>query len=229
MKLKRHRVIRGIIRCETGLRIGGTKDAIEIGGMDNPIIRHPITGLPYVPGSSIKGRMRSLIELKNNKFNHHSGEPCNCAQGNCPVCRIFGPHKAPNHSLGPTRLIVRDAMLTEEWEAKLKEAQEEKGIYFAEIKTENWIDRRTGRAADKGLRTQERVPAGTEFKMELVIREFEGDGDRHTVDTVLDGLRLIEKEYIGGSGSRGYGKVTFQQLMLDGASISLHEEAVKVQ
>jgi len=219
MKLNKHHLLTGVVVCETGLRIGGTKDDMEIGGMDNPIVRHPITGLPYIPGSSLKGRMRSLLELKYDKT--PQGEPCGCARENCPICRVFGPHRARDHRLGPTRLIVRDAMLTQESKDVLRQAQEEKGIYFAEIKTENWVDRLTGRAADRGLRTQERVPAGSKFNMEMVIREFEGDDINRIQGIVLEALSLVEREYLGGSGTRGYGKVSFQEVFLDGRPIAI--------
>lgn len=216
VKLEKHRMIRGILICETGLRIGGTKDDIEIGGMENPIIRNPVTGLPYVPGSSIKGRMRSLLELKYSAETQRSGQPCRCAK--CDICRVFGPHKAQSHELGPTRLIVRDANLTSSSEDILRQAQLDKGLNFSEVKSENWIDRKTGRAGDP--RTQERVPAGTEFQVELVIREFQGDTDA-VIKLVREGLSLVQKEYLGGSGSRGYGKVRFVDLTLDGEPFSL--------
>src|SRR3989338_11494456 len=62
MKFIRYKTITGIMQCVSGLRIGGSKDTIEIGGMDNPIIRNPLDKFPYIPGSSIKGKMRSLLE-----------------------------------------------------------------------------------------------------------------------------------------------------------------------
>jgi len=211
-----HKTISGTLTCKTGLRIGGSKDDIEIGGMENPIIRHPITDLPYIPGSSIKGKVRSLLEYKYGRRDRNgrpkgerdedNGEPCECGQ--CMVCRVFGPHKNVRHSLGPTRILVRDAHLTEESEAKLKHMREEKGLVYAEVKTENIIDRRTGIAADKGLRTQERVPADTQFKYEIAVRIFDGDDEKKIMDFVNEGLDLLEADYLGGSGSRGYGKIS---------------------
>lgn len=217
MRLERHRIIKGVIVCETGLRIGGSKDDIEIGGMDNPIVRNPINGLPYIPGSSLKGRMRSLLELKHSTVTQKTGQPCNC--GECNICRIFGPHRAQDHQLGPTRLIVRDARLSDYSEDLLRQVQLEKGLNFAEVKAENWVNRKTGRAGDP--RTQERVPAGAEFKLELVVREFDGDEEFKVIDSVREGLALVQKEYLGGSGSRGYGKVRFKNLTLDGEPFML--------
>lgn len=216
MKLLTHNIIRGIIHCESGLRIGGSKDDIEIGGMDNPIIRHPVTGLPYVPGSSLKGKMRSSLELKHSPDTQRTGEPCKCGREECQVCRIFGAHRNFRHNLGPTRILVRDALLTESSKNMLEEARTEKGINFSEVKTENWIDRKTGRAGQGGLRTQERVPAGTEFDFEIVVRVFENDDQDKIISFIKEGLSLVQKEYLGSSGSRGYGKVKFIDTCIDG-------------
>ncbi|MCX5977789.1 MAG: type III-A CRISPR-associated RAMP protein Csm3 [Coprothermobacterota bacterium] len=211
-RLERYIVITGVIHCQTGLRIGGTKEGIEIGGQDNPILRHPITNIPYIPGSSLKGKLRSLLEQKHCTERLRGGEPCGCGQEDCLVCRIFGPHKNTRHSLGPTRLLVRDASLTPESEAWLRSAWEEKGIDFSEIKTEVTVNRSTGIAADKGLRTQERVPAGAKFDFEVSFRVFEGDNEKQLVDFFMEGLNLLQADYLGGSGSRGYGKVKIENL-----------------
>lgn len=221
MELKKHVLLNGVIRCETGLRIGGSKDDIEIGGMDNPIIRHPVTNLPYIPGSSLKGRMRSLLELKYCQHTQRTGEPCRCGRDECLVCRIFGAHKNTSHQLGPTRILFRDANLSKESELLLREAQKEKGLNFAEVKTENWINRKTGRAADGGLRTQERVPADTEFDFEIVLRVFDGDDEEKDLNLIKEGLSLVQQEYLGGSGSRGYGKVRFINTTIDHRPFSL--------
>lgn len=199
-----HKIITGTLTCETGLRIGGSKDDIQIGGMDNPIIRDPVTNLPYLPGSSIKGKTRALLELKHGRV-AENGEPCGC--GACDICRVFGPHKNVRHNLGPTRILVRDARLTGEWEEKLRHMQEEKGLLYAEVKTENIVNRLTGVAADRGLRTQERVPAGTQFDFEISVRIFDDDDEARILALIQEGLQLLQHDYLGGSGSRGYGKV----------------------
>ncbi|RJX27658.1 MAG: type III-A CRISPR-associated RAMP protein Csm3 [Dethiobacter sp.] len=219
MKLEKHVVIRGIIFCDTGLRIGGSKDDIEIGGMDNPIIRHPVTGLPYIPGSSLKGRMRSLLELKYAERTQQTGQPCSC--GRCLVCKIFGTHKARESHLGPTRIIVRDASLTPESLDELKGSNQEKGIYFSEVKYENLVDRKTGKAEHP--RPNERVPAETKFHFEIVLRIFEGDNEKEILDFVKEGLALVQKEYLGGSGSRGYGKVRFINTSVDDNPFTIGE------
>jgi CRISPR-associated protein Csm3 len=207
--------IRGTITCETGLRIGGSNENIEIGSLENTIIRHPITDEPYVPGSSLKGKIRSLLEYRDDRRDNRGnakqgkaddGEPCQC--GNCMVCRVFGPHKNPRHDLGPTRVLFRDATLTEESRQYLAEAQTSKGIMFTELKTENMIKRTTGVAEHP--RQQERVPAGTVFAFEISVRIFTDDKQEEIIGLLKDGLHLLQQDYLGASGSRGYGKVVLE-------------------
>jgi CRISPR-associated protein Csm3 len=165
MTLTKYRTISGTITCETGLRIGGSTESIEIGGMENPIIRHPITDEPYIPGSSLKGKVRSLLEYKLDRRDRRGrpkgearrddGEPCECGQ--CMICRVFGPHKNPSHQLGPTRALFRDASLTEESRAWLTKAQAERGIAFAEVKTENLVNRLTSRSQFESSTTTTRM------------------------------------------------------------------------
>ncbi len=198
--------ITGTLTCVTGLRIGGSSEVIEIGGLDNPIIKHPVTGVPYVPGSSLKGKMRALLEFKLGKVDPkgevHQYDVNTCKQ-TCPICRVFGVAKGEGSPFGPGRLIVRDAELVSNGSAD-KTATERKW--------ENVINRIKGSAEHP--RQMERVPAGTEFKFEMDYRVFDVDGDKGATDLglfahVLRGLRLIELDTLGGSGSRGYGKVSF--------------------
>jgi len=216
MKLKGYKEIRGIIRCNTGLKIGGSKDSLDIGGIDNPIIRHPITDLPYIPGSSIKGKMRCLLELNTGNVNQN-GRAHDC--GTCEVCIFFGSLRSDS----PTRFLFRDASITPEWENRLREAQEGKGLNFSELKNENWIDRRTGRAGQGGLRTVERVPADTEFQFSTVIRIFERDNEQQALNFMKKGLKLLAQDYLGSSGSRGYGQIEFKDLTLDGKPFNVNE------
>ena len=207
--------IKRLLRCKTGLRIGGSKDDVEIGGLDNPILRDPLTLLPYIPGSSLKGKLRSCLERKYVQIDD-AGNPCGCARKDCLICTIFGAHigglprekrrdaEARLPSLKPTRIIVRDAFITRRSAAKLKEILGGEGL-CSEIKQEVSIDRNTGRASRAGPRPMERIPAGTEFALNIVIRIFEGDPKDKFINFVEEGLKLIQNDYLGGSGSRGYG------------------------
>lgn len=224
MHLLTHKIITGEIQCLSGLHIGGSSETIEIGGMDNPIIRNPLNDFPYIPGSSIKGRMRSLLELKYDMIDtdgeiHKYGNGKNCKKEKCPICIIFGT-SADIAELGPGRLIVRDAHLTEDSKTELKKLKDEKGLPYCEEKYENSINRITAKATPRAI---ERVPAGIKFKFELIFRIFDtGDGgetDRVLLDCVKEGLKLIENDALGGYGSRGSGKVKFTNIqMFDSAS-----------
>ena len=207
--------IEGIITCVSGLRVGGTEDQLEIGGLDLPVIKHPTTLAPYIPGSSLKGRMRSELEHALGRYGgEDKNEPCGCCKANCPVCRVFGPHKfdprnrtLPPHP-GPSRLLVRDAQA--------------EGPVALEVKTENVIDRITGQAAHP--RPVERVAAGTKFRFRLTLQVFDTDsqfeyagktGKDALLAVVCEALRDVEKTGIGGGISRGSGEVRIDSMTLD--------------
>lgn len=212
MELKKYMVITGTIKCETGLHIGGSAQEMEIGGVDLPVIKHPVTKEPYIPGSSLKGKMRSELEKKYNKIN--GNEPCGCGKPDCLICLVFGPHKNTKHNLGPTRILVRDCALSQKSRQEYTNLAKEKGIDYIEKKTENIIDRKSGTA--KSPRTQERVPAGAEFDMEITLQVFDTDKEENLKKLVKEGIELVQKSYLGGSGSRGYGKVSFLNMKIDG-------------
>lgn len=216
MKLAGYKNIRGTIRCETGLHIGGSKETMEIGGMDNPVIKHPHTNEPYIPGSSLKGKMRSELEKKRGLVDS-KGEPHSC--GECPICKTFGAHKPYHKQQGPTRIIVRDATLSEETKKKYRELLAEKPVTFLETKTETAINRRSNTAKDP--RPVERVPAGTEFDFEITVQLFEEDNEKEILELIKQGLSLVQQSFLGGGGSRGSGKVTFRNLTLDGEKFDL--------
>jgi CRISPR-associated protein Csm3 len=214
------RIIKGTILCETGLHIGGSQDVIEIGGVDSPVIKHPFTKEPYIPGSSLKGKMRSLLERKHEKIS--DGKPCSCGNENCLVCRIFGSHGKPRYSLGPTRILVRDANLSQKTRDEYKDLAAKGGILPLEIKTENIVDRIKGTAEHP--RFLERVPAGAKFDMEIALQILESDNEKAIINFVKEGLLLVQDTYLGGLGSRGSGKVKFIDLTIDGEAFTLGRE-----
>lgn len=216
MEFIEYKAVTGIIQCVSGLRIGGSKDTIEIGGMENPIIRNPLDKFPYIPGSSIKGKVRSLLEWEidgklGKNGNVHQFKDCN-KDSNCPICRIFGVTD-DEVNFGPGRAIFRDGWVTESSKDKLKELQLKKGLLYVEEKTETAIDRLKGKAKTGSLRQYERVPAGTEFSFRIDYRVFDindkGETDKTNFQWLLHGLWLLEQDALGGSGSRGYGQIKF--------------------
>jgi CRISPR-associated protein Csm3 len=258
---------------ETGLHIGGGGEKLDIGGLDKAVVRDPITQFPYLPGSSIKGKLRSILERFHNKPLNRSGGSNTyryesddlvdgyseingqqiCYEGalTCPISRLFGSTGGSNfwvetsraqaeglervesksnggfvtrtinsveHSQvkkgrnSPARLIVRDCHLIDESAEKLKRV--DTGLYMTEWKFENGIDRVTAAANPRQV---ERVPRGAKFKFELVYT-VEADGDRadnvtqaiEDLQNIAIGLSLLEDDALGGHGSRGYGKVRFE-------------------
>ena len=212
MKLDKMRTIKGRIRIMTGLHIGASNENIEIGGLDNPIIKDPLpgSGAPYIPGSSLKGKLRSLIEIKEGRFvmeGKQKGNPCNCGKKDCPVCPVFGTSASNRpEDLGPTRILVRDAHLSREWSDRFI-----KGDLPMEVKYENTINRITGVANPRPL---ERVPAGVDFDLNIAFKVFEDDPDSFFT-TVLQSMRLLELDALGGSGSRGCGQIKFTEIVID--------------
>lgn len=251
-----------ILVVETGLHIGGGGETLDIGGLDKPVIRDPLTRQPYLPGSSIKGKLRSILErlLKKplnrpggsgtyryesddleNGFSEVDGQliPFEGAK-TCGVCRMFGSTGGPSGRgnktwiktsivqsqnmkekdtktingeeytstegrNAPARLIVRDCHLDPSSASKLKEI--DTGLFMTEWKFENGMDRITAAANPRQL---ERVPAGSEFKFELVYTVENAAQAVEDLKNIAIALAILEDDALGGHGSRGYGKVRFK-------------------
>ena len=253
--------IESTLLVETGLHIGGGGETLDIGGLDKPVIRDPLTQQPYLPGSSIKGKLRSILERLHNKpvnrkgsrdtYRYESDDVVNgyteistnqfvAFQGasTCPVSRLFGSTgvrcwiptsevtdaiesdaKTPEQTIAdvkhtkvigrnaPARLIVRDCHLEQHSADKLKRV--DTGLYMTEWKFENGIDRITSAANPRQV---ERVPAGSAFKFELV---YTIENESQVVEDLKNlsiALAILEDDALGGHGSRGYGKIKFQQI-----------------
>ncbi len=237
IKLMGKVVITVKIRAETGLSIGGATVGLDIGGVDKPVVKDA-EGKPYIPGSSLKGKMRSLLEKSNDlakdesrvwvvKPNEKGEKGISihlCDDPDCEVCNIFGRangefSKIDNNKRSkisdesvrienatPTRLIVRDAVLSGESAEKLRELKTD--LEFTEVKWENVIDRITSAA---NPRQMERVPAGAEFEFGMIYNVF-NEQDKDNLKQVFKALELLEHDYLGGSGSRGYGRVKFEDI-----------------
>lgn len=211
------------LELKSGLRIGASEGEIRIGGVDNQVIRHAHTGQPYIPGSSLKGKVRSLLEWRSGAVRP---EPLGIRdmQARYPqvrsILQLFGVgggdqlSEAEAMDLGPTRLAFWDAALQPDWVGRIQ--GEDK--LLTEVKTENRIDRIKGVAEHP--RQTERVPSGARFDFRLSIKQLDIDGDGAELRrTLLAGLRLLELDSLGGSGSRGYGKVKFTAMRWGDADI----------
>ena len=259
--------INSVLLVETGLHIGGGGENLDIGGLDKPVVRDPLTLQPYLPGSSIKGKLRAIFERRfEKKLNRAGGsgtfryesddlEDGYTEIGNnqyieftgakkCPVSRLFGSTggskcclpasvveengldkrddknnevtingkkyikaKGRNH---PARLIVRDAHLSDESIARLKNI--DTGLYMTEWKFENGIDRITSAANPRQL---ERIPAGAKFNFEMVYTVEDMSQAEDDLKNLAIALAILQDDALGGHGSRGYGKIKLQDIALN--------------
>ncbi len=219
-------ILQGTIVSKTGLHIGGSDEGIEIGGVDNPVIKDPITGQPYIPGSALKGKLRSALEWslgliaphpKHKTFSAYDCGELSKERAQAPdpqrwdkayrLARLFGPASDDDKvrtQTGPTRLTVRDVFLTE---TSVKELQQVLGPgTFTEVKTENALDRVTSAANPRPI---ERVPAGAEFAFTFIVDIYQ-ENDRELLRDLLGVMALLEDTALGGGGSRGHGQVEFR-------------------
>lgn len=225
MKLTNIIEIKAKLVLQTGLHIGAGDSEMHIGGIDNSVIKHPITQSPYIPGSSLKGKIRTLLEWRSGAVQSDpltlkdvSKNPEEVKN----ILRLFGISGDTKNSeqevaeIGVSRLAFWDCALNEDWENAIRDDNQ----LLTEAKSENTIDRITSTAGNP--RQTERVPAGAEFDFKLTLRQFEGDKPE-LLDLVLKGLKLLELDSLGGSGSRGYGKVKFTDLTVDGKACNLDD------
>jgi CRISPR-associated protein Csm3 len=230
LQLLRIQKLHGELELVSGLRIGASEGEIRIGGVDQQVIRHPYTDEPYIPGSSIKGKVRSLLEWLSGAVQQGplSYKEIERAQLVRPILQLFGvgggdqlrPEQAAE--LGPTRLAFWDAPFTEKWRSDIGRGNH----LWVEVKTENRIDRIQGVARDP--RQSERVPAGATFDFTVSIKVFNIDAEdgRELRRILYRGLRLLELDSLGGSGSRGYGKVKFRDLQLESKPVQAEFEGL---
>ena len=181
----------------TGLYIGGNDNGFDIGGADTSVIKNPLTKEPYIPGSSLKGKLKVL--LKYHEDTEKKGQ--DLVFKNSAIATIFDGGNDENIQV--TRAIFRDLLLTEKSKSELNKKLGE-GV-FTEIKAENSIHPIKGTA--QSPRFIERVPAGAIFEGEIVLTVFEGDQEKVMMDKIKEALRLLEYNYLGGNGTRGYGRV----------------------
>ena len=221
-------ILEGELHCETGLHIGAGKGSLEIGGADNPVIKDAF-GRPYVPGSSLRGKLRSLLEQASGVLapqdlvylSRRKGQEVRIHQSDRPddeICLLFGRNPgrmdrvkgeaADTTNATPARLTVFDAML--DGDSITPQMREQLDDELTEVKSENAVDRVTSQA---NPRTLERVPAGARFRVKMVV-DILCVEDKALVGRVIEAMRLLEDDALGGGGSRGSGCVRFAGLKL---------------
>src|SRR5580658_5802686 len=228
LKLIGKLILEGEMLCESGLHVGAGKGSLEIGGADNPVVKDA-QGRPYVPGSSLRGRIRSLLEQATGMavpselvyISKRKGQEVRIHQSDRPddeICILFGRSPGRMEKAGggdesgvhatPARLSVFDAPLIPG--SITPQMRENLDDELTEVKSENAIDRITSQA---NPRTLERVPAGARFRIRMVL-DLLCPEDSVLPALLVQGLRLLEDDALGGGGSRGNGRVSFDHLKL---------------
>lgn len=219
---KENYIITGQIVCESGLHIGDSTDGIDIGGSDSPIIRDSITDYPYIPGSSLKGKLRTLLELSDKL----SSESVIANKGkvstdeNCIATKLFGLTPREDDDVDDknyqTRIIIRDSHPTKD---TIKMWEEHKQLSSgAELKWENTINRINSNANPRNI---ERVPKGSKFDFEIIFSTY-SDEEYKNMIALLESMSLLENNYLGGSGSRGSGQVKFAKINISKRPLSFY-------
>ena len=188
--------ISGDLIVKTGMHIGGNGAFAAIGAVDSPVVKDIRTNLPMIPGSSLKGKMRSLLA---KEFNAQIVEP---DYDNEKITRLFG--SAQKNHVRRSRILFSDMVLANEGELRNAGLQS-----MTEVKFENSISRTTAVANPRQI---ERAVRGTIFELDLIYELEEENEFIEDMETLAEGLKLLQYDYLGGSGSRGYGKVGFQDL-----------------
>lgn len=184
--------ISGDILVKTGMHIGGSGAFAAIGAVDSPVVKDVKTNLPMIPGSSLKGKMRSLLA---KEFNEQITEP-------------KGDRSSEKNKIKRSRILFSDMVLANEQE--LREA----GLQsMTEVKFENSISRLTAVANPRQI---ERAVRGSVFGLDLI---YEMENEQEFIEdmqTLAEGMKLLQYDYLGGSGSRGYGKIQFNNVHAEG-------------
>jgi CRISPR-associated protein Csm3 len=221
-------ILEGELECQTGLHIGAGKGSLEIGGADNPVVKDAF-GMPYVPGSSLRGKLRQLLEQTTGMavpselvyLSKRKGQEVRIHQSDRPddeICLLFGRSPGRMEKVGgdaldsanatPARLAVFDSpLIPDSITAQMRENLDDE---LTEVKSENAIDRITSQA---NPRTLERVPAGARFRVRMVL-DILAEEDTILPARLLEAMRLLEDDSLGGGGSRGSGRVRFSAMKL---------------
>lgn len=203
--------ITGTLEVLTGMHIGGSSAFAAIGAVDSPVIRDTFSDRPMIPGSSLKGKLRTLLALQYNE------NPMAQADDDDPrILRLFG--SAKKAQVKRSRLLFRDMVLPDASVEELREI----GLHTAtEVKFENTINRMTAVANPRQI---ERVIRGCKFDVNILYDASNAEETVEDIALLAEGMRLLEYDYLGGHGSRGYGKVKFSGLKLRAAVGELSPE-----
>ena len=191
-------IITADLKVLTGLHIGDNTGFAPIGALDNPVIRDSYSGDPIIPGSSLKGKMRYLLAraaLPEGKYVLQE-----CGKDPEKIIRLFGSPADQNGNPVTAHLQFSDAFLKNR-----DEMMKSGGI--TEVKNENTIKRSTSVA---NPRSNERVVRGAKFGVNWYYTMDKPEYLMEDMQTLAEGCKLLSLDYLGVSGTRGYGRIAFE-------------------
>lgn len=191
--------ISGNIEVATGMHIGGSDVFSAIGAVDSPVVKDSRTNLPMIPGSSLKGKIRTLLAKAYNEEVVQPEDDAEC------IVRLFG--NAKKGHARQSRILFSDMILSNAKELYSQDVQS-----LTEVKFENSINRQTAVANPRQI---ERVIRGAKFDMDLIYTVDKEEEAVEDMKLLAEGMKLLTYDYLGGSGSRGYGKIKFHDVHAD--------------
>lgn len=202
-------IITANLKVLTGLHIGGSNAYSAIGAVDSPVVVDASTQKPIVPGSSLKGKLRTLLVRSVVKDVSLLGRPDDDPQ---EIKELFGS-SAPVHA---ARLQFADAYIVNN--------QEFSEIGLTEVKFENTLDRKTGMANPRQI---ERVNRGVKFNVQIAYTIEKPDEIERDLNNLVKAMKLLQIDYLGGHGSRGSGRVTFEEFQISAFSYESSSEQMQ--
>ena len=203
--------IKGTLEVITGMHIGGSSAFAAIGAVDSPVVRDTLSDLPVSPGSSLKGKIRTLLAKRINPSPLTKTE-----DDDYRIQRLFGSSKKDNIKF--SRLIFSDLIMNNMDELR------KIGLNGAtEVKFENTINRISAVANPRQI---ERVIRGAQFPFTVIYNVDNEDEVAEDIRLFATGLKLLTYDYLGGHGSRGYGKVEFSGLTVSVAVGQIDEKII---
>ena len=202
-----------LIQCKlevrTGMHIGASNVFSAIGAVDSQVVRDPHTGLPIVPGSSLKGKLRTLLarSLAKDVQNMPTFD-----KDDALILRLFGCAQPARAS----RLQFADCFVCN--------AEEMRNVGVTEVKAENGINRATSVANPRFI---ERVTPGTQFDVRIVYEVMDESQVEADLKLLAKGVKLLQMDYLGGHGSRGSGRVSMRNFILEGFETNMEMEPLQ--
>lgn len=212
--LKHKLIIKGEIEAITGLHIGGSSSNMEIGALDQNNVIKTANGIPYIPGSSLKGKLRNMLAKAVG-----STDVGDDKEKEYQIDKIFGVGAKDSQEFGEALLRVRDADLNLDSVENM-----EMDFEYSEVKYENSIKRISGEATPRPI---ERVPAGAIFCFEMIYNCFDESEEPNHLQTLAFAMKMLQLDSLGGSGTRGSGKIKFKNIKVSKAEIDAENMVVK--